>query len=182
MIHFEFDAGAPLVDDLPMDASHAVGVVPLRLRICGLDLFTSGFYQERTAEPGWAPIGLIGLVTYGRHSFRLVRMLGTSAWPVDESGESLLFKMEAEDVLVHSTLTHVTVKVPYVKLDAAWATFAARVRHLYATTFPHLEDDPIWSLPDKPLSDFPHVNWRTLWQAEFEGHDGCFDRIDRECR
>lgn len=177
---FEFDERAVLDPIVPWFPGHAVGMLPMRIRLCGVDLLSPNWDKRRIGEPGWAEFSLIDLATYGLVCFRLVRWYGRSSFPLDESSDALLFKLVGERVLVCSTLTNVVVDVPYAELDRDWSAFAFRAKQRVVDEFPALSDNPIWQWLD-PRNAIGDPGWENLFAAEYRFNDFDDRPITKSC-
>lgn len=181
MVKFEYDRAATLTPIRPFGPYVATGAVPMRLRICGRDVLTPDFDEDRKGEPGWAPLDLISFTTYGLLHFRLVQRFGVSFYPLDETGESLLFKAEGDLTLVHSTLTEITVGTSFDKLNNAWTAFGSEVQAHIAELDEEFARDPIWAIADQLDKAVTEADWDRLLVREFVGHERCFDAVDAVC-
>ncbi|MCC6313480.1 MAG: hypothetical protein IT337_05670 [Thermomicrobiales bacterium] len=153
----------------------------MRLRICDIDLFRPDNDETRAGEPGWLPLGPVTFATLGLLCLRIVPRLGHGFYPLDEWGESLLFKADGQRTLVHSTMTGITVGVPFERLECAWAAFAQRLRARFRTEHPGFADDPIWQAADDVESSIASIRWDRLYAEESGGKAHWFDSIDRTC-
>jgi hypothetical protein len=176
-VEFEHDTTVPLGPKPPLGLYVATDPIPMRLRICDRDLMAPDFAEE----PGWAPLGLVGFVTFGLLSVRIVPRLGYSLYPLDESGETLLFKAAGERTLVHSTMTQVTVSVPFATLNNAWTSFANRVHDRFRAEHPEFAHDPIWQIADDIEAGLVETSWDRLYERETGGREHMFDSIDCIC-
>lgn len=173
----DFDSGAALSPEIPLGFGVAVGEVPVRLQIGGIDLLGFGVEDHPGASNQWLPLNLFEVATLGLACVREVARRGRCAFPLDETGDALLFVADGADTLVHATAKERTARIPYARLLAAWEGFSWRVHHELVVKFPWLRDHPDWGLLE-PGAGAGALNWDQIWKVESEGHEACLHHVD----
>jgi hypothetical protein len=177
VVLLEFDREAELSPEVPVAFGVSAGEIPVRLSIAGVDLLGQRASASGDVDSVWTPLNLVEVATYGLLCVRQARRLSHAAFPLDETGEALLFVIEGEDMLVHSTVREQTVRVRFSLLEDAWQRFGQLVRDTLGNLFPNLKSHPDWTIPDQGFENAHLVDWEKLWQREVAGHYHCFDAV-----
>lgn len=176
----DYDLQAQLQPVVPEFPGHAVGDLPMRIRLCGVDLLPPDWDDDRLGESGWAYLSPLDVATYGLYCVREAKRRGVSAFPLSETGGALLFKRSGDRLLVYPTLVDVVIDAPFDRVERDWEAFSARFEQSFTLQFPQLSDDPIWRYARGSVVE-GGTNWDTLWSVESRGRERRFDRVDVVC-
>jgi hypothetical protein len=165
---------------------------PVRIQIGNADLH--GYPKESDDEPPefrWYPLSLLEVAKWGLMSLMIARETGQYVYELGrhgDSGQALLFMMSGDDILIHSTMTEVTVRLPFQMVWAAWQDFAERVRQFMLVRYPELQREPGWTEWLRGQDNVatwqagwgarPGVELFPFWQKWFDEHESAFNQID----